>query len=177
VPKKKKLETIKIYFNEMLPLVAAGKETLSKKNNNSGLVASLAVKPNITQKESKKLKVKSTLHIATLLALNFNKLKTTESKMIKLQKLPNSEPELDSLEQEMKILQDKVITLQDLNNTDSSSFIGNALYTPELQTVAFELNGKSYHYCSVSQRTWDSYVGSPSKGAAYNRLFKGQHTC
>ena len=161
----------------MLPLGASGHKTLPKKNSNASLIASLAVKPNITKPESKKLKIKSSLHIAALLALNFNKLKSTESKMIKLQKLPDSNTKLTQLEEEMKSLQEKVITLQDLDNRDSSSFIGNALYTPELQTVAFELNGRSYHYCSVSQRTWDSYVGSPSKGAAYNRLFKGQHAC
>ena len=157
----------------MAPLGAAAPKN---KTSTSNLIKKLAVTTDESPK-SIKSKLKSSVKIAAAIAILFTTLKSKESKINKLEKLPEEDPELEKLEEEMDILQEQVIELQDLNNTDSSSFIGSATFTPELQTVNFVLNGNSYHYCSVPRRKWDSYVGSPSKGAAYNRLFKGQHTC
>jgi len=169
---KKKLDTVKIYFNEISSTLAA-----AGKVNEKDLISSLAVKTELSKKQIKS-KIKSSKSIVTAIGLLFSTLKSKEKQFNKLQKspLPHTK-QIKQLEDEMELLQEKVITERELNNIDDSSFIGSATYTPELQTVGFVLNGKTYHYCSVPQRTWDSYTGSPSKGVAYNRIFKGQHTC
>ena len=157
----------------MIPLAGAAPKL---KSSTSNLIKKLAVTTEPTSK-SKKSKLKANLKLAAAIGILFGSLKSKETKFNKLQKIPDSDSELIELEKEMDLLQEKVIELQELTNADSSSFIGSATYTPEHQTVNFELNGNSYHYCSVPRRKWDSYVGSPSKGAAYNRMFKNQHRC
>lgn len=59
----------------------------------------------------------------------------------------------------------------------TSSFVGNVVYTPELQTMEITLNGTRYDYCSIPERIFDSFQGASSKGAFYNREIKGIYMC
>lgn len=56
----------------------------------------------------------------------------------------------------------------------SSTVIAKAEYFPKEQTMMIYINGNQYPYYNVPYRLWDSFKGAQSKGAAYNRLFKGQ---
>jgi len=39
------------------------------------------------------------------------------------------------------------------------------------------LNGKTYEFCGVSERLFDSFEGASSKGAFFNREIKTLHDC
>jgi len=58
-----------------------------------------------------------------------------------------------------------------------SSFVGNVVYTPELQTMEITLNGKRYDYCSIPERIFEGFRGASSKGEFYNRSIKGIYSC
>jgi len=58
-----------------------------------------------------------------------------------------------------------------------SSFVGAVIYSAESQTMTIELNGKTYGFCRVSERVYDSFKGSPSKGAHFSRFIKGKFDC
>ena len=53
--------------------------------------------------------------------------------------------------------------------THSSSFVGNVLWDRESREMDMILNGKTYHFCNVSERLFDSFEGAGSKGAFFNR--------
>lgn len=61
--------------------------------------------------------------------------------------------------------------------THSSSFIGNVQYNTETLEMSMILNGKTYTFCNVSRRLYDSFEGSNSKGGFFNRIIKGLHDC
>jgi len=39
------------------------------------------------------------------------------------------------------------------------------------------LNGKTYEFCNVSERLYDSFEGANSKGAFFNREIRTLHDC
>lgn len=59
----------------------------------------------------------------------------------------------------------------------SSSFVGTVTYFSDDSTMTIELNGKSYVFCNISERIFDSFRGSPSKGAYFSRNIRGQFDC
>jgi len=59
----------------------------------------------------------------------------------------------------------------------SSSFVGAVIYSAENQTMTIKLGNKIYGFCNVSERVYDSFKGSPSKGAYFSRFIKGQFDC
>ena len=61
--------------------------------------------------------------------------------------------------------------------THSSSFVGNVRYDADESTMRIKLNGKNYDFCNVSERLYDSFEGSNSKGAFFNREIKSLHDC
>ena len=61
--------------------------------------------------------------------------------------------------------------------THSSSFVGNVLWDRESREMDVILNGKTYHFCHVSERLYDSFEGASSKGAFFNREIKTLHDC
>ena len=61
--------------------------------------------------------------------------------------------------------------------THSSSFVGNVLWDRESSEMDILLNGKTYHFCRVSERLFDSFEGASSKGAFFNREIKTLHDC
>ena len=58
-----------------------------------------------------------------------------------------------------------------------SSWIGTVKYFPESSKMMVNMNGKNYTHCSVSERDFDSFQGSPSKGEHWNRIFKNNNQC
>lgn len=61
--------------------------------------------------------------------------------------------------------------------THSSSFVGNVKYDSEDSEMEIILNGKTYNFCGVSERLFDSFEGASSKGAFFNREIKTLHDC
>ena len=61
--------------------------------------------------------------------------------------------------------------------THSSSFVGNVKYDQDNQTMEIILNGKTYNFCNVAERLFDSFEGASSKGAFFNREIKQLHDC
>ena len=58
-----------------------------------------------------------------------------------------------------------------------SSWIGTVRYFPESQKMGIKMNGKTYTHCSVSEREFEAFQGSPSKGEHWNRMFKNNNQC
>jgi len=58
--------------------------------------------------------------------------------------------------------------------TEPSTVVGTVKYFPDEQVMEVELNGRKYPYYGVSYRDFDSFRGAGSKGAHYNRIFKGR---
>jgi hypothetical protein len=61
--------------------------------------------------------------------------------------------------------------------THSSSFVGNVKYDQDEQSMEIILNGKTYDFCNVEERLFDSFSGAGSKGAFFNREIKSLHNC
>ena len=61
--------------------------------------------------------------------------------------------------------------------THSSSFVGNVIWDRESRQMNIILNGKTYSFCRVSERLFDSFEGASSKGAFFNREIKTLHDC
>lgn len=61
--------------------------------------------------------------------------------------------------------------------THSSSFVGNVLWDRESSEMDIILNGKTYHFCRVSERLFDAFKGANSKGEFFNREIKTLHDC
>jgi hypothetical protein len=61
--------------------------------------------------------------------------------------------------------------------THSSSFVGNVLWDRESSEMDIILNGKTYHFCRVSERLFDAFEGANSKGEFFNREIKTLHDC
>ena len=62
-------------------------------------------------------------------------------------------------------------------NPAGSSFVGRVTYSPPLQTMEIDLNGKKYGYCKVPERIFEGFRSASSKGEFYNRSIKGQFDC
>jgi hypothetical protein len=50
-------------------------------------------------------------------------------------------------------------------------------YDQDKQMMEIILNGKTYEFCNVAERTFDSFEGADSKGAFFNRNIKTLHDC
>ena len=61
--------------------------------------------------------------------------------------------------------------------THSSSFVGNVQYDQDNQSMEIILSGKTYNFCGVSERLFDSFEGATSKGSFFNREIKTLHDC
>jgi len=61
--------------------------------------------------------------------------------------------------------------------TQSSSFVGHVVYSPDLSTMEISLNGRIYGFCNVPERVFTSFKGAGSKGAFFNRSIKGLYNC
>ena len=61
--------------------------------------------------------------------------------------------------------------------THSSSFVGNVKYDQDEQSMEIILSGKTYNFCNVSERLFDAFEGSNSKGEFFNREIKTLHDC
>ena len=55
--------------------------------------------------------------------------------------------------------------------------MGNVLWDRESLGMNIILNGKTYSFCNVSERLFDSFEGANSKGAFFNREIKTLHDC
>lgn len=66
---------------------------------------------------------------------------------------------------------------REINFQHSSSFVGKVTFTPDLNTMEINLNGKVYGFCNVPERIFDGFEGAPSKGAYFGRNIKGQFDC
>lgn len=78
-------------------------------------------------------------------------------------------------ENEKTEIEDQLKREEEFNH--ASSFIGNVVYTPDMQTMEISLGSRVYPYCGVPQRIYDSFKGSPSKGVFFNRAIKGIYEC
>ena len=58
-----------------------------------------------------------------------------------------------------------------------SSFIGTVTYSIDLQSLEIQIGSRVYPYCSVPHRVFESFQGSGSKGAFFNREIKGIYEC
>lgn len=61
--------------------------------------------------------------------------------------------------------------------THSSSWIGNVRYEPDTLKMRVKMNNKSYDYCGVQQRDYDTFEGAPSKGEHWWRNIKDRFDC
>ena len=90
---------------------------------------------------------------------------------------------LSDLEQRIKVLDDRIDTLQrEVDPREKvfdhpSSFVGTVTYTPESNTMEIFLNGQLYGFCGVPERIFDAFEGAASKGAYFGRNIKGQFNC
>ena len=66
---------------------------------------------------------------------------------------------------------------REITFSHTSSFVGKVTFTPELNTMEINLNGKVYGFCHVPFRIFDSFEGAASKGAYFTRIIKGQFDC
>ena len=88
-----------------------------------------------------------------------------------------------SLEEKIENLEDKITDLErDVNPREksfdhSSSFVGQVVYTPDTNSMEINLNRKTYGFCGVPERIFESFEAAPSKGAYFTRSIKGQFNC
>lgn len=78
-------------------------------------------------------------------------------------------------ENEKTNIEDQLQREEEFNH--ASSFIGNVVYTPEMQTMEISISSRVYPYCGVPQRIYDGFKGAPSKGVFFNRSIKGIFEC
>jgi len=62
----------------------------------------------------------------------------------------------------------------DENFEHPSSWIGTVTWNPETLEATVVMNGKVYNHSGVGGRDFESFRGAPSKGAHWNRFWKGQ---
>ncbi len=86
------------------------------------------------------------------------------------------EERIDKLEERIKELE-RSVDPREIEFNQPSSFVGEVIYTVDLQVMTIQLGGRIYNYCSVPQRIFESFEGSPSKGVYYNRSIKNQFNC
>ena len=91
---------------------------------------------------------------------------------------------LSDLEQRIKVLDDRIDTLQrEVDPREKvfdhpSSFIGTVTYTPESNTMEIDFQGRGvYGFCNVPERIFVGFEAAPSKGAYFGRSIKGQFSC
>lgn len=90
---------------------------------------------------------------------------------------------LSDLEQRIKVLDDRIDTLQrEVDPREKvfdhpSSFVGTVTYTPESNTMEIFLNGQLYGFCGVPERIFDAFEGAASKGVYFGRNIRGQFNC
>lgn len=64
------------------------------------------------------------------------------------------------------------------NETEPSSIIAYHEYDEMHKTLTVELtNGNAYQYNAVPKNINDDFIGSPSKGAFYNKNIKTKYKC
>lgn len=72
----------------------------------------------------------------------------------------------------------KSLLKEELRTFDqSSSFIGTVVYDTERQELFITIGSTVYDFCNVSERIYDAFEGSGSKGAFFNREIREQHDC
>ena len=59
---------------------------------------------------------------------------------------------------------------------EPSSVVGRVVWFED-QTMTIQLRGRTYNFCSVSRRTFESFKGADSKGAFFARIIRGQFDC
>ena len=95
----------------------------------------------------------------------------------------NSADTLSDLDKRLDLLNEKLIDLEreveprEKTFDQSSSFVGQVTYTPDLNTMEINLNGKVYGFCGVPERIFDAFEAAPSKGAYFGRSIRGQFNC
>lgn len=55
-----------------------------------------------------------------------------------------------------------------------SSWIGTVTWNPQSLDATVVMNGKAYNHSGVTGKDYESFKGAPSKGAHWNRFWKGQ---
>ena len=58
--------------------------------------------------------------------------------------------------------------------TQPSSWIGTVTWNPQSLDATVVMNGKAYNHSGVTGKDFESFKGAPSKGAHWNRFWKGQ---
>jgi len=58
--------------------------------------------------------------------------------------------------------------------THASSWIGTVTWNPKTLEATVVMNGKRYNHANVGGKDFESFRGAPSKGAHWNRFWKGQ---
>ena len=56
----------------------------------------------------------------------------------------------------------------------ASSWIGTVTWNPKTLEASVVMNGKRYNHANVGGKDFESFRGAPSKGAHWNRFWKGQ---
>ncbi len=59
---------------------------------------------------------------------------------------------------------------------EPSSVVGRVVWFED-QTMTIQLRGKTYNFCNVPRRIFESFKGADSKGAFFVRLIRGQFDC
>lgn len=62
-------------------------------------------------------------------------------------------------------------------NTSKSSWIRGAWYDDSNVYMVINLQGTYYHYCGLTQSTWNSFRKASSFGSHYNKYLKGNYDC
>ena len=63
---------------------------------------------------------------------------------------------------------------QEAEFNQPSSWIGTVTWNPETLEATVVMNGKVYNHSGVTGKDFESFRGAPSKGAHWNRFWKGQ---
>ena len=91
---------------------------------------------------------------------------------------PHSKPKLDKKKRkEFHFTEAHEAWERVIGFTHSSSFVGHVVYDSETQEMLITLSGKKYVFCNVSDRLFDAFEGSSSKGSFFNREIKNLHDC
>ena len=84
---------------------------------------------------------------------------------------------LDKLQDNIERFEDQLEEPRERQFDQPSTFVGTVIYSPDLSVMSIELNGRTYGYCGVPQRVFDSFKGAFSKGQFYNSAIKGNYQC
>ena len=62
-------------------------------------------------------------------------------------------------------------------DTSKSSWVRGAWYDSANKYMVINLKGTNYHYCGLSERTWNLFKGAASFGSTYVSAIKGNFDC